>query len=102
MKWCKKCVYPESSAVKLYFDEDGVCSGCRVSEQKIEIDWDERFKMLKEITDEYRSKDGGNYDCIIPVSGGKDSHYQTYFMTKKLGLKPLLVTYHGNNYFSGE
>jgi N-acetyl sugar amidotransferase len=98
MKWCKKCVYPESSAVKLHFDEDGICSGCRVSENKEEIDWNERARLLKEIVENYRSKNGSNYDCIIPVSGGKDSHYQTYYMTKELGLKPLLVTYHGNNY----
>ena len=98
MKWCNRCVYPESSAVKLFFDKDGICSGCRVNEQKMEIDWNERAQMFKEIVEAYRSKDGSNYDCIIPVSGGKDSHYQTYYMIKELGLKPLLVTYHGNNY----
>lgn len=98
MRWCTKCVYPESSAVKLTFDEKGVCSGCRVSEQKEEIDWDERARILKKIMEEYRVKDGSNYDCIIPVSGGKDSYYQTHYVTKVLGLKPLLVTYHANNY----
>lgn len=98
MQYCTKCVYPAASAVKLSFDENGVCSGCSVNAEKSNINWDERFKMLKEIVEVYRSKDGSNYDCIIPVSGGKDSHYQTYYMTKKLGLKPLLVTYHGNNY----
>lgn len=45
-----------------------------------------------------RSSDGSNYDCLIPVSGGKDSHFQTYYVTEILGLRPLLVTYHGNNY----
>jgi N-acetyl sugar amidotransferase len=50
------------------------------------------------MTDEYRSKD--NYDMIIPVSGGKDSYYQAHVATKELGLKILLVTYHGNNYLS--
>lgn len=98
MQWCKKCVYPASSAVKLTFDADGVCSGCRVSEEKEAIDWDERARILKEVMEEYRSKDGSNYDCIIPVSGGKDSYYQTHYVTKVLGLKPLLVTYHANNY----
>lgn len=98
MRWCTKCVYPESSAVKLTFDDRGVCSGCRVSEQKEEINWDERGVIMKEIMEEYRVKDGSNYDCIIPVSGGKDSYYQTHYITKVLGLKPLLVTYHANNY----
>jgi N-acetyl sugar amidotransferase len=98
MKYCKKCVYPSSSAVPLAFDENGKCSGCKASEQKRDIDWDKRLELLKKIAEKYRSKDGSNYDCLIPVSGGKDSYFQTYFVTKVLGLRPLLVTYHGNNY----
>lgn len=98
MQYCTKCVYPAASALKLSFGEDGVCSGCSVNAEKPNIDWGKRSEMLKEIAEHYRSKDGSNYDCIIPVSGGKDSHYQTYYVTKVLGLKPLLVTYHGNNY----
>ena len=80
------------------YDDDGVCTGCRVSDQKRKIDWSDRREELGEILEEYRSKDGSNYDCIIPVSGGKDSHYQTYVITQEFGLRPLLVTYHGNNY----
>src|SRR3989344_933246 len=98
MQYCKKCVYPGSSAVKLTFDENGICSGCRIAETKKNINWDERELMLKEIMEKYRSKDSSNYDCIIPVSGGKDSYFQTHYVTKTLGLKPLLVTYHGNNF----
>ncbi len=95
--WCTRCVYPSSSAVPLEFDKNGVCSGCRVHDQKKKIDWTKRAQMFKELVEKYRSK-GSNYDCIIPVGGGKDSHYQTYYATEILGLKPLLVTYHGNNY----
>jgi N-acetyl sugar amidotransferase len=98
MKYCTKCVYPASSAVPLAFDENGVCSGCRVHEQKMKIDWGERGKLLKKIADQYRSKNGSQYDCIIPVSGGKDSYFQTWYITEVLKLKPLLVTYHGNDY----
>ncbi|MDJ0893575.1 MAG: N-acetyl sugar amidotransferase [Alphaproteobacteria bacterium] len=98
VQYCKRCVYPSSSAVPLTFDEHGICSGCRVSEAKPEIDWRERGEMLKEILEEYRSQDGSNYDCIIPVSGGKDSYYQTHVIRNVYGLNPLLVTYHGNNY----
>ncbi|MBE20311.1 MAG: LPS biosynthesis protein [Gammaproteobacteria bacterium] len=94
--YCKKCVYPSSSATPLTFDDEGVCSGCRVSEQKEEIDWNERFQKLKELTSEYKNEEG--YDILIPVSGGKDSYFQTHIATKELGLKALLVTYHGNNY----
>src|SRR3989338_8391220 len=98
MRYCKKCVYQASSAVPLVFDENGICSGCRVHEQNKKIDWEKREDMLKKIAEQYRSKNKSNYDCIIPVSGGKDSYFQTYYVTKVLGLKPLLVTYDGNNY----
>ncbi len=97
MKYCTKCVCPSASAAPLAFDEEGVCSGCRVAAQKDAIDWQERGEELREVLEEYRSA-GSNYDCLIPVSGGKDSHFQTYLITQIYGLRPLLVTYHGNNY----
>lgn len=96
VQYCNHCVYPSSSATPLTFDEKGVCSGCRVHRQKKSIDWSQRWQWLKELTNEYRSS--SNYDILIPVSGGKDSYYQTHIVVKELGLKPLLVTYHGNNY----
>ena len=94
--WCTKCVYPSSSAIPLNFDENGVCSGCRTHEQKTNVDWDNRLEMLIDEVESYRKSSG--YDCIIPVSGGKDSYYQVHFVKEKLGLNPLLVTYNGNNY----
>jgi N-acetyl sugar amidotransferase len=97
IQYCAKCVYPAIAATPLTFDENGICSGCRISEQKHQIDWTERAAMLRELTDDYRSAD--NYDILIPVSGGKDSYYQTHYAIHELGLKPLLVTYHGNNYY---
>lgn len=96
VQYCTRCVYPTVAATPLTSDEGGVCSGCRVAEQKKRINWNERWQMLKELADEYRSS--SNYDIVIPVSGGKDSYYQTHVAVKELGLKPLLVTYHGNNY----
>lgn len=95
MQWCSKCVYPVVTATPTALDEHGVCAGCRVSAQRISIDWDRRFQMLQELVDSYRSK--SNYDILIPVSGGKDSYFQAH-IAKQLGLKILLVTYHGNNY----
>ena len=50
------------------------------------------------LLDEYRSKDGSRYDCVIAVSGGKDSYFQTHVIKNELGYNPLLVTYNGNNY----
>src|SRR3989338_4972058 len=96
VQYCSKCVYPAIAATPLTFDNHGVCSGCRVNEQKKNINWDERFALLKKLTNEYRSD--SNYDIVIPVSGGKDSYYQTHVASKLLGLKVLLVTYHCNNY----
>lgn len=103
MGYCKRCVYPES-AVNLQFDEDGVCSSCRVFEKFEKLSkkfWKKRKERFEQIVEETLKKRKGrlsNYDCIIPVSGGKDSYYQTHVIAKQYGLKPLLVTYHGNNY----
>ncbi len=96
VQYCTRCVYPHVSATRLTFDEDGVCSACRVAGQGREIDWDERRRMLERLADQYRSDT--NYEVVVPVSGGKDSYFQTHYVANELGLKPLLVTYHGNNY----
>lgn len=96
MIWCKKCVYPMSAAVTLSMDEEGICSGCRTHEQKKHIDWDERLEILLEEIEPYRKSSG--YECVVGVSGGKDSYFQVHFVKEKLGLNPLLVTYNGNNY----
>lgn len=95
MQYCTKCVYPAASATALTFDENGVCSGCRTAAVRDELDWDARWQDFLQIIDEHRSD--SNYDIVVPVSGGKDSYYQVH-VVKELGLKPLLVTYHGNNY----
>lgn len=97
VKYCSKCVYTSSSAVPLAFDDAGVCSGCKTAEQKVTVDWARRKRLFERLIEDYRSKDKSNYDCIIPVSGGKDSYWQIHII-KSYGLNPLLVTYHGNNY----
>ncbi len=97
MRYCTRCVYPASSAVPLVFNAYGVCSGCLVSDQKEKIDWGKREEMFKKIMLSYKAK-GAQYDCIVAVSGGKDSYFQTWYITEVLKLKPLLVNYHGNNY----
>jgi N-acetyl sugar amidotransferase len=75
----------------LFIDGEGVCSACRSMEQRREVDWTIRKEELASILERYRSKDGSNYDCIIPVSGGKDSHSQT-IRVLELGMNPLCVT----------
>ena len=96
VSYCTRCVYPSVAATPLTFDENGVCSGCRIAVQRDGLDWEDRGRLLKDLADEYRTDH--NYDIVIPVSGGKDSYFQTHVAVKELGLKPLLVTYHGNNY----
>lgn len=100
MRWCKRCVYPQA-AVNLSLDDDGVCSSCRTFEAFDKLTpefWGQRRKRFERILEETLKDRKGNYDVLIPVSGGKDSYYQTHVICKEYGLKPLLVTYHGNNY----
>ena len=75
----------------LILDDDGVCNACRSYELRKEVDWTARHKELVEVVARYRHLDGSNWDCIVPVSGGKDSTYQVVRMLQ-LGLNPLCVT----------
>lgn len=97
MQYCTRCVYPAVTATPLTFDENGVCSGCRTHEEQKAIDWATRERWFRELCDEYRSKDGKRYDCLIPVSGGKDSFYQVHLLKMVYKMNPLLVTYNENN-----
>lgn len=90
IQYCKKCCMP-STKPHLSFDEEGVCNACRNYENRVEVDWDKRKKELIDILDRYKSKNDSNYDCIIPVSGGKDSTYQVVKMLE-FGMNPLCVT----------
>ena len=97
-KTCKRCLYDSNHPLGLIIDDEGICSGCRVHEEKDSIDWDERWNKLVELVKPYKSKDSRNYDCIIPVTGAGDSFYILHNVKNKLGLNPLLVTY--NRYYN--
>lgn len=101
MIYCTRCVYPQIT-VNLNLDAEGVCSSCRAFEKFNTLTpafWAQRKNKFERILSEtVKQRKGANYDCIIPVSGGKDSYYQTHVIVSMYGLKPLLVTYHGNNY----
>ena len=71
MKYCKKCVYPDTKP-GLIFDKEGVCNACRNHERKNEVNWEEKREEFLKIVEKFKSKDGSLYDCVIPVSGGKD------------------------------
>jgi N-acetyl sugar amidotransferase len=100
MKYCKRCLYPDNHPLNIIFDEEGVCSGCRVHEEKDKLDWNLREEKLKLILSGYKNKSGNNYDCIIPVSGARDSYFIVHTVKKIYGMNPLLVTY--NKHYNTE
>ena len=107
MEYCARCLYPANAKPTIILDEEGVCSGCRYHESRgrLEVSWEERRRMLEQILDEAREKArerGNSHDCIVPVSGGKDSHFQVWLLKEKYGMNPLLVTFnHAFNAPSG-
>tara|TARA_B100000945_G_scaffold197601_1_gene158921 strand:- start:1147 stop:2388 length:1242 start_codon:yes stop_codon:yes gene_type:complete len=105
--YCNRCVYSNqrpSSTVEfknskdqnkttLIFDKDGVCNACRWAEMKdTVIDWEEKESELIKLCDSHRSKKG-NYDCIVPGSGGKDSSFTAHILKYKYNMNPLTVTW---------
>ena len=90
MRYCTKCLYPETKP-DLWFDDEGVCNACNNFASRKEVDLDARLDELKDVLGRYKITDGSNYDCIVPVSGGKDSHYQIIRLLE-LGMNPLCVT----------
>jgi N-acetyl sugar amidotransferase len=95
---CKRCLYPSTHPLGLIFDDEGICSGCRIHEEKDNLDWKARWDKLCTIVEPYRDQSGMSYDCIVPVSGSQDSYYIVHLVKEKLGLNPLLVSY--NKYFN--
>ena len=89
LKYCVRCVMPHTKP-DLHINEAGVCNACLSMEKRKEVDWDQRKSELLNVLAKYR-RDGANWDCIVPVSGGKDSTYQVIRMLQ-LGLNPLCVT----------
>jgi N-acetyl sugar amidotransferase len=98
LKFCKKCLFPETKP-DLHFNEEGICSACIAAESKDNgINWGQREKDFYSIIDKFRlGKNEVGYDCLIPVSGGKDSTYQAYFMKKVCGMNPLCVCFETTN-----
>lgn len=88
MQYCRECLYPNTKPDLVFYD--GVCSACVNFKNRKAIDWEQRKKEFISIFEKYKSKDGNNWDCVIPVSGGKDSTYQVYKILQ-LGYNPLCV-----------
>jgi len=92
IRYCRNCVMPETKP-DLFIDEEGMCSACRYYLNRKEVDWQKRRSDLSAVLDRYRNKTGSHWDCIVPVSGGKDSTYQVIRMLE-MGMNPLCVTAH--------
>ena len=90
MKYCKKCLQPNTRP-GIKFNEEGICYACLYEEEKKNIDWISREKELKEIAEWAKKTSKGAYHCVIGVSGGKDSSFQAVYAKEKLGLNVLLV-----------
>jgi imidazoleglycerol phosphate synthase cyclase subunit len=99
--WCSECTYPSISAAPMEFDDKGVCTGCQMARVKAAIpqgEWGRRKELLRDMVERYRCKDGSRHDVVVAVSGGKDSYFQVNVLKEEFGLRPLLVTYDGNNW----
>ncbi len=88
--WCKNCLNM-STRNRITFDARGWCNACQWSEEKKSIDWISRQKVLKRKLDQIRKNTNG-FDCVIPVSGGKDGSYVSYTLKKHFGINPLCIT----------
>jgi N-acetyl sugar amidotransferase len=93
MQYCVRCLYPANHPLGLTFDAAGVCSGCRIHEEKDELDWQARGARLGGLLDGFRNTSGSNYDCIVPVSGARDSYFIVDTVKNVYGMNPLLVSY---------
>ena len=94
MQYCTRCLYPYNHPYGLIYDKEGVCSGCRVHEEKDILNWNKRLDLLKNISLENKKHtDINNFDCIVPVYGGGDSYFTVHVVKNILGMNPLLVHY---------
>lgn len=96
LQYCTRCCLPETME-GITFDELGVCTPCRSSEEKMHINWKDKESELAEILNKFRNKN--YYDCLLPISGGKDSTFQAYVLDKVYKVNSLAVT-HGTNWMS--
>ncbi len=91
MKYCERCLQPDTRP-NTVFTAAGLCPACDYHEQARQIDWQERYEILLDLVAGLKRRPGQHFDCIIGVSGGKDSTRQALWVRDKLGLNPLLVS----------
>ena len=91
MKYCVQCLNV-STRPNILFNDLGYCYPCANSQQELEIDYEQRLAKLQEIIQFAKQNNKSGYDCIVGVSGGKDSTRQALHIKEHFGLKPLLVS----------
>ena len=96
--FCKRCLYASTHPLGIIINEEGICSGCIVHEEKNKIFWPDKIEKLKKIIKNYKIKSNKFYDCIVPVTGGSDSYYIVHVVKYILKMNPLLVCY--NKYWN--
>jgi len=90
MKYCKLCLQPDTRP-NSRFNEEGICPACHYFELAKHVDWQERYEIMQDLLTQFPKRRGQHFDCIIGVSGGKDSTRQALYVRDKLGLNPLLA-----------
>ena len=90
LRWCSHCL-AMSTRPRIGFDHRGWCNACCWMESKDLVDWDSRQKALERLLEKHRRSDGG-FDCLVPVSGGKDGSYVAYNLRHKYHVTPLCLT----------
>ena len=90
LRWCRNCL-SMSTRPRIQFDSYGWCNACNWAEKKKTLDWAARQRDLEALLNRHRRNDG-RFDCLIPVSGGKDGSYVAYNVKHKYGMHPLAVT----------
>ena len=90
LRWCSNCL-SMSTRPRITFDVRGWCNACVWTEKKRSLDWDARQAELIKLLDKHRLNDG-EFDCLVPCSGGKDGSYVAYNLKHKYGMNPLCVT----------
>jgi len=89
MKCCKKCLMPDTRPGITF--ENGICSPCINFEKQKSTDWQSRMNGFKQLCNKYKNSNGKGYDCAIAVSGGKDSHFQVYYVKEVMKMNPVLL-----------
>ena len=90
LSWCSNCL-TMSTRPRITFDSRGWCNACVWTEKKKSFDWEARQVELLHLLDRHRSSDS-EFDCLVPLSGGKDGSYVAYNLKHKYGMNPLCVT----------